>query len=146
MDDNHIVLAKTVKKDVENILSLNNSMLSIAGIVDSLFNTANENIVENQSTVELKTETSRNLVFSMFDVFYIFSLSDLLVTLKLGNKINFIEDMNQNNNFGMNERIILKNNGLNNNLYDVIKHFFIIQNIGNHDKVFLNILKNFNIG
>jgi len=136
MENNHIVLAQTVNKDVQNMFGVTKNMLNLAGFVDGLFNTADENIAGNENQSELKVDASNNLVFDMFNCLYIFSLSDLLVNLQIGNTIKFESEITPNyNSFEIKRKVDSSNI-----IYDVIKDFFIIQNVENHAKVFLNIV------
>lgn len=143
LDNRHIVLAQKVGKDVKDMFDVTTNMLNIVGFVDSLFNTSDKDFLNSERRLEIKIDDMKNLIFSMVDCFYIFSLSDLIVNLKINDGIDFGSNNTEDKFLEFNKN--LNNVNYKKDIYDLIKRFFIVQNIENHSKIFLNVLTNLNV-
>ena len=145
IDNAQTVLVKTIKKDVKDMIKLNNGMLSIAGIVDGLFKTDEQNVIDVKK-VELKTNKANDLVFSLFECFYIFSMSDFIFNFKVENKKDFVKFINKNKNIFKNSDFDMdKNIYVRIGFEEFIKHIFIMQNTMHNNKVYLDGIKIINI-
>ena len=145
INNEKIVLAQTVEKNLENMLKATKSMLTVVGFVDNLFKDealANEQTPENSISLGNKVASA---VVSIVNNVYIFSFESVQAMIEQkfwkGFFSNGIDKTAQASAdmIALNMLLISPVN-----VYEDIKFLFVDQNLGNHSKIYLNILENDN--
>jgi len=138
VEKGNMVVAKVVDQNIKDMFGITKNMLNLVGLVDNLFHTDDYVLANNGNQDQLRQDIVKNLVFDMITCLYIFSFEEFVVDLKITYDAKLLSYKFVNCS-GL--KITNKFKGKN-DIYDTIKDSFVIQNLENHAKVFLNNIIN----